>query len=82
MRWIIPVSELSKIAKELRKDGMDYVELELLEGDPIPSMNPSPPSVLFSGFRKAEPEFMIEYDEIDVVSGFDDVETVSGNIRF
>lgn len=71
MRWVIPVSELARLVKELRRDGMDYVELTLLEGDPPPAADPSPSCISFHGIQKSDPDFSVDYEEIDVVSGFD-----------
>lgn len=70
MRWIIPVSDLARLVKEMRADGMDFVEISLDEGDPPPARDPLPPCVSFQCFRKSEPDCAIDYEEIDVVSGF------------
>lgn len=82
MRWIIPVSELARLAKVLRKDGMDYVEFEFDEGSPFPSVDPLPPCVNFYGFKKSDPGIAVDYEEIEVLTGLDDLGSKGGRSRF
>lgn len=69
-RIVIPVSELLSLAKELETDGMDYVELSILEpqddeGEVIPA------SLWVSAFKSSMPEMRVDYDDIEHISDFD-----------
>ena len=61
---VLRVSELKKLASELVKDGMQYVQVALLEGDAGEGL---PPSAAFTGLRADRPFELIDYDELDGV---------------
>lgn len=67
---VVPVSALLKLAKELEADGMEYVQLSILdpdddEGEIIPT------ALLASGFKSSTPDFRTDYEEIEHISDFD-----------
>lgn len=69
-RIVVSVSELLALAKELDADGMDYVELTILEpqeddGDVIPA------SLWASAFKASSPDITTDYDDIEHVPDFD-----------
>jgi hypothetical protein len=61
---VLRVSELKKLAGELSKDGMQYVQVALLEGDVGEGL---PPSAAITGLRSDRPFELINYDELDGV---------------
>lgn len=67
---VVPVSALLKLAKELEADGMEYVQLSILdpdddEGEIIPA------ALLASGFKSSTPDFRTDHEEIEHISDFD-----------
>lgn len=67
---IISVADLLKLSKELKADGMDYVELSTLEpqevdGDIIPAC------LWASGFKSSNLNMRTNYEEVEAVSDFD-----------
>ena len=67
---VVPVSALLKLAKELEADGMEYVQLSILdpdddEGEIIPA------ALSASGFKSSTPDFRTDYEEIEHISDFD-----------
>lgn len=69
-RIVVSVAELLSLAKELDSDGMDYVELTILEpqkdGDEV-----IPASLWPSAFKSSSPEITTDYDDIEHVPDFD-----------
>lgn len=69
-RIVVPVADLLSLAKELEADGMDYVELTILEpqkdGDEI-----IPASLWPSASSTSHPDIWTDYDDIEHVSDFD-----------
>jgi len=63
MRYIVPVSELYEKIKEILEDGMDYVEVSLMEPDEEDEI---PAGVHFEAFRKNS-YGSVNYEEVDVV---------------
>lgn len=63
----IPARDLLKIAQDIVSDGMDYVEVTILEEDLSDPDMPIPPSVHFSCFKKSDPYAMVDYEDIDSV---------------
>lgn len=61
---VLRVSELKRLAGALAKDGMDYVQVALLEGDVGEGL---PPSAAFTGLRAVRPFEMADYDELEGV---------------
>lgn len=61
----IPVKELYRQVKEMIDDGMDYVEMAILEADNYDPANPIPPSLELTAFSIATPEEGVCYDGID-----------------
>jgi hypothetical protein len=61
---VLRVSELKKLAAELVKDGMQYVQVALMEGDVGEGL---PPSAAFSAMRADRPFELVDYDELDGV---------------
>ena len=64
MYYIISASELYQKAKEILKDGMDFVEISLFEPDEEFDI---PAGVHFEAFKKASPYEHIDYEDIDVI---------------
>ena len=63
MRYIVPVSELYEKIKEILDDGMDYVEVSLMEPDEEDEI---PAGVHFEAFRKTS-YGSVNYEEVDVI---------------
>lgn len=70
-QYIISVHELYERVKEMLDRGMDFVEISLMEADNSDSDHPIPACVHFDAFSKNEPEFGIDFEEIDVVQSFE-----------
>ncbi len=67
---VIPVSALLNLAKKLEADGMEYVQLSVLDpgeddGEIIPA------ALLASGFKASMPDIRTNYEEIEHISDFD-----------
>mgnify|MGYP006988891028 CR=1 FL=1 len=65
MRYIVSASELYQKAKEILNDGMDYIEISLMEPD-----EDLPAAVHFQAWKK-NAEYDVDYEEIDVVESAD-----------
>lgn len=65
MSLIVTVSELYERIKEMRDDGMDFVEVTLDEGDDDDTEYPLPPRINFTAWTKAESFEHIDYEEIE-----------------
>lgn len=63
MRYIISAAELFRKAEEILNDGMDYVEISLLEPDEEDEI---PAGVHFEAFRKGS-YGSVNYEEVDVI---------------
>jgi hypothetical protein len=61
---VLRVSELKRLAGELAKERMDYVQVTLLEGDAGEAL---PPSAAFTGMRTNRPFELVDFDELDGV---------------
>lgn len=67
MEYIVKASELYQLAKEIINDGMDYVEISLIEAD-----SESPACVSFSAGRKNDLDGWEDYDYLDVTDPWSD----------
>ena len=65
MDYIVSASDLYRIAKQIINDGMDWVEVSLLEPDNTIPSDPLPPGLGFRAWKNAE-EFGVIYGAIDV----------------
>lgn len=65
MRYIVSASDLYQKAKEIINDGMDYVEISLMEPD-----DDLPAAVHFQAWKK-NANCDEDYEEIDVVDSAD-----------
>ncbi|ACD22656.1 hypothetical protein FDE76_14920 [Clostridium botulinum] len=64
----IKVSELYERAKQMKDDGMDYVEVSILEDDDENfKSDPLPTTLWLSANSKKEPFESVEYEEIEVI---------------
>lgn len=63
----LPVKELYRQLKEMMDDGMDYVELSILEADNYDPNDPIPASLELTAFSLDTPEEGVCYDGIDSV---------------
>lgn len=63
MRYIVPVPELYEKIREILNDGMDFVEISLLEPDDEDEI---PAGVHFEAFRKGS-YGSVNYEEVDVI---------------
>ena len=61
---VLRVSELKRLAGELARERMDYVQVMLLEGDAVEAL---PPSAAFTGVRADRPFELVDFDELDGV---------------
>lgn len=73
---ILKVSELRSLIQELRRDGIEYVELSILDseednGEFIPA------SLEFSGCKFNEPDFWLDYDSLYAVENSKELEKKS-----
>lgn len=64
---VIPVSSLCNLAKELKEDHMDYVELTILDPD---EEDDAPACLSPSAFKSSDSDMQIEYDSIDHVTDY------------
>lgn len=67
---VIPVSALLKLANELESDGMEYVQLSVLDSDDDDG-EIIPACLWASGFKSSAPDFHTDYEEIEHISDFD-----------
>lgn len=67
---VVSVSDLLKLAKDLESDGMEYVQLSVLDPDEDDG-EVIPASLLASGFKASMPDFRTDYEEIEHISDFD-----------
>lgn len=67
MDYIVRLSDLFQRIKEMQTDGMDYVQIELVEADITMPNNPIPPCVHFDGFQKQNSSCCVDYEDIPVV---------------
>lgn len=65
MNVTVKVSDLYKLSKEMLNDGMDYVEVSILEPDPEDDF---PVCLHFEASKAAEPEVGIDYEDLDDIS--------------
>ncbi len=65
MTVTVKVSDLYKLAKEMLNDGMDYVEISILEPD---QDNDLPASLHFDASKASFPEMGVDYEELDDIS--------------
>lgn len=63
MKYVVSASELYRLAEEIVNDGMDYVEITLMEPD-----EELPAAVHFEAVRKAGLEIWEDYEELEVVT--------------
>lgn len=68
----VKVSDLCKIADQLKADNMDTVKVMLLEEDLEDGVEYEeddllPPALAFTGYTKNSPEIGVDYDEIESV---------------
>lgn len=63
MKYIVNASELYRLTKEIVNDGMDYVEISLMEPD-----DDLPAAVHFEAARKAGLEGWEDYEDLEVVN--------------
>lgn len=63
MKYVVSASELYRLAEEIVNDGMDYVEITLMEPD-----EELPAAVHFEAARKAGLEIWEDYEELEVVT--------------
>lgn len=61
----VPVKELYRQLKEMIDDGMDYVEVSIMEADNYDPDNPIPPSIELMAFSLDTPEEGVMYDGVD-----------------
>ena len=61
---VLRVSELRKLAGELARERMDFVQVTLMEGDAGEAL---PPSAAFTGLRVDRPFELVDFDELDGV---------------
>ncbi len=62
MTCVIPASELYQMAKEILNDGMDYVEISLMEPE-----DDQPAAVHFTAWKK-HADHDVDYEEIEAVT--------------
>lgn len=62
----VKVSELYNLAKQLKNDGMDFVEVSIVQDDSTSA--PLPDCLNFSAFSEKMPEAFFDYDCIDGIS--------------
>ena len=67
---VVPVAALLNLAKELEADGMEYVQLSMLDPDEDDG-EIIPASLLASGFKSSMPDLRENYEEIEHISDFD-----------
>lgn len=65
--YIISVHELHERVKEMLDEGMDFVEISFIEADNSDPEDPIPACVHFEAFSKKQPEFGVDFEDIDVV---------------
>lgn len=68
----VKVSDLCKIADQLKADKMDTVRIMILEEDLEDGVEYEeddllPPALAFTGYTKDSPDFGIDYEEIESV---------------
>ena len=68
MKYIVPVSELYEIVKNMHSDKMDFAVIEYLESDDSDPEDPLPPALSFSAYTEDESFMHIDYDEIDLIT--------------
>ena len=61
---VLRVSELKRLAGELTRERMNYVQVMLMEGDAGEAL---PPSAAFTGLRMDRPFELVDFDELDGV---------------
>lgn len=71
MRYVIESAALFELVRHLKSDKTDFVEVDLVEGDPPPAANPFRPYVRFAAFRGSEPEQLYGFD-VETVPLFED----------
>ncbi|MEA5145642.1 MAG: hypothetical protein VB041_06380 [Candidatus Limiplasma sp.] len=59
---VLRVSELKRLAGELARERMDYVQVTLLEGDAGDAL---PPSATFTGLRADRPFELVDFDTLE-----------------
>lgn len=64
---IVSVSDLLKKVEELHKDGMEYVELSVLE----PEEEDLPVSLWFEAYKSPMLDMGVDYEGIDVIEDLD-----------
>ena len=65
MNVTVKVSDLYKLSKEMLNDGMDYVEVSIMEAD---SEFGLPVCLHFEASKATEPEIGVDYEELDDIS--------------
>lgn len=68
MKYVVPVSELFDVVKNMRDDNMDFAVIEYLEGDDTDPEDPLPPALSFCAYTKDDNFMLADYDEIDIIT--------------
>nr|DAS46735.1 MAG TPA: hypothetical protein [Caudoviricetes sp.] len=64
---IVKVNDLFSVVKDMKDDGMDFVELSFLEKDTSNPDDIIPASIFFEAWSKKDPECGVGYDDVFAV---------------
>lgn len=74
---ILKVSDLRTRVQELRRDGIEYVELSIMDSYTDPDDELIPSSLEFSGCKFNEPDFWFDYEGLEAVENSDELQEQS-----
>lgn len=63
---IVNVSELRSRLQDIRRSGMEYVELTICDSEEIQD-DVLPPCIGFSGCKAVDPDTWVDFDDVDAV---------------
>jgi len=75
----LKISDLQTHLKEMKRDGMEYVELSLFDSEEIDG-DIMPPGLSLSGFKSDESDMRVDYEEVYGTNEFDSDSPIHTNL--